>query len=633
MRKNVGTKPMLLLAALTLLLVTLCVTASAAERFEIPLTTPVPVSENASASDDYVYIISWWNVDDAVSSSTSDSNIKSSYIKLLFHDENGVPITPVDTDFMPDSNFHNVVCVSPYVHYYLSPDHLETLNAKAHGVLKFPADSIPAGVQGEVVSEIGSARAFGLTGTFYVCHSEYVTKGELGSLQLGQKTWEEKDEAAWSPETFLASYNIRSTDVSLVSCDSMYLPKAGETVTLKLNATAMTDLGTDAGAFRTPATVTKAEVRINSTEAEGVSVSADGGSVAVKLTDGVYNAIAEENDFGSVFVSLYVTMPGRSDGVWTSYVTQYLERPSVALTEELADLTISGAAPKYRTAAKFTLAVTEAGHSLPESVEISVGSEVLSPSCYSYDAGTGKITIPAEHVLGDITVTAAAEYKVSYDANGGSGTMTVSQAKLSEAVTLKANKYDREGYVFVGWNTEADGSGTPYADGATVSFSANAVLYAQWTKLFAVSAFPTEGGTVSGGGVYGDGTSAVVTATADEGYVFVNWTENGAVVSSDASYTFTVSSDRVLTANFEEKGPGVWLNAAGNGLDFASDSAAKTVIVALYTGDGRMLSVRFATTESGSILFDAPPAGGLCKAFVLDANGVPLLPCCVYTGK
>ena len=41
-----------------------------------------------------------------------------------------------------------------------------------------------------------------------------------------------------------------------------------------------------------------------------------------------------------------------------------------------------------------------------------------------------------------------------------------------------------------------------------------------------------------------------MTATANEGYKFLNWTENGEVVSENAEYSFTITSDRNLVANF-----------------------------------------------------------------------------------
>ena len=50
------------------------------------------------------------------------------------------------------------------------------------------------------------------------------------------------------------------------------------------------------------------------------------------------------------------------------------------------------------------------------------------------------------------------------------------------------------------------------------------------------------------------GESCTLAATADYGYNFVNWTENNEVVSTEVSYTFTVSADRTLMANFEPDG-------------------------------------------------------------------------------
>lgn len=61
---------------------------------------------------------------------------------------------------------------------------------------------------------------------------------------------------------------------------------------------------------------------------------------------------------------------------------------------------------------------------------------------------------------------------------------------------------------------------------------------------------PEEGGIVNGAGSYTIGSQCTVTATANPTYTFVNWTENGTQVSSNATYTFTVSAERNLVANF-----------------------------------------------------------------------------------
>ena len=74
--------------------------------------------------------------------------------------------------------------------------------------------------------------------------------------------------------------------------------------------------------------------------------------------------------------------------------------------------------------------------------------------------------------------------------------------------------------------------------------------------VISVSANPGDGGMVSGGGTYDQGQSCTVSATANTGYTFANWTENGNVVSTDANYTFTVSSNRSLVANFTANGGG-----------------------------------------------------------------------------
>ncbi len=63
---------------------------------------------------------------------------------------------------------------------------------------------------------------------------------------------------------------------------------------------------------------------------------------------------------------------------------------------------------------------------------------------------------------------------------------------------------------------------------------------------------PVDGGTVEGGGDYAKGASVTLTATSNDHYDFVNWTEDGAVVSTTAEYSFTVTKDIELTANFQE---------------------------------------------------------------------------------
>ena len=74
-------------------------------------------------------------------------------------------------------------------------------------------------------------------------------------------------------------------------------------------------------------------------------------------------------------------------------------------------------------------------------------------------------------------------YTVTFDANGGEGTMDSQTFTYDAAQALNENTFTKPGYTFVEWNTEADGSGTAYADKKEVSNLATegpVNLYAQW---------------------------------------------------------------------------------------------------------------------------------------------------------
>ena len=75
-------------------------------------------------------------------------------------------------------------------------------------------------------------------------------------------------------------------------------------------------------------------------------------------------------------------------------------------------------------------------------------------------------------------------YTVTYDANGGSGTMTDKKSPYAygAAATVLTNGFPRSRYTFTGWNTKADGSGDSYAEGDPIEMLGNVVLYAQWTR-------------------------------------------------------------------------------------------------------------------------------------------------------
>ena len=132
---------------------------------------------------------------------------------------------------------------------------------------------------------------------------------------------------------------------------------------------------------------------------------------------------------------------------------------------------------------------------------------------------------------------------VTFNNNGGTGTMAAQTACVSTALTT--NSFTRAGYTFAGWNSAANGSGTAYANGANYSFAADITLYAQWTPNNNVITFDKNAADATG-------TTATQTlatgATANLntngytriGYTFAGWatTAAGTIAYTDGqSYT------------------------------------------------------------------------------------------------
>jgi hypothetical protein len=136
---------------------------------------------------------------------------------------------------------------------------------------------------------------------------------------------------------------------------------------------------------------------------------------------------------------------------------------------------------------------------------------------------------------------------------GGTTTGAGSFAQ-SSVVTVKATP--NTGYTFINWTDS--GSVTPVSTSSSFQFTMNGnrALVANFSLIpptqFAVnlSSNPIAGGTTFGAGLYNTGTSVTVIETPNPGYSFVNWTENGTIVSANSSYTFPLTATRTLVANF-----------------------------------------------------------------------------------
>ncbi len=145
-------------------------------------------------------------------------------------------------------------------------------------------------------------------------------------------------------------------------------------------------------------------------------------------------------------------------------------------------------------------------------------------------------------------------YTITVSANPTNGGTTTGGGTFQEGTSCTVSATANTGYTFSNWTENGNVVSTSASYTFTVTGNRNLVAnFTQQTYTVAVSANPTTGGTVTGGGTYTYGQSCTVSATANNGYTFANWTENGNVVSTNASYTFTVTGNRTLVANFTQQ--------------------------------------------------------------------------------
>lgn len=94
----------------------------------------------------------------------------------------------------------------------------------------------------------------------------------------------------------------------------------------------------------------------------------------------------------------------------------------------------------------------------------------------------GVVGQTVEFDIPTVTYTVS-EYSLSYDANGGMGTMGAEAGVAGTTVTVAQNGFTRDNYTFTGWNTQADGKGDAYKPGDSFTLTdKDTVLYAQWSK-------------------------------------------------------------------------------------------------------------------------------------------------------
>ena len=157
---------------------------------------------------------------------------------------------------------------------------------------------------------------------------------------------------------------------------------------------------------------------------------------------------------------------------------------------------------------------------------------------------------------------APAQVKVSYDTNGGTGTMESTTGDVGSKIVIQQSDFTRSGYTFTGWNTQADGKGTAYKEGDSFTLTdKDTVLYAQWSKNAPAQvkvSYDANGGTGTMKSTTGDVGSKIVIQQSGftrSGYTFTGWNTQadgkGTAYKADDSFILT-DKDTVLYAQWSK---------------------------------------------------------------------------------
>jgi uncharacterized repeat protein (TIGR02543 family) len=120
------------------------------------------------------------------------------------------------------------------------------------------------------------------------------------------------------------------------------------------------------------------------------------------------------------------------------------------------------------------------------------------------------------------------EYLITFHPNGGEGTVVTQYFMQKTAQPLMANSFVKEGYTFIGWNTEPSGGGVSYKELEAVIFASNAILYAQWkaaTGDMTVTFNANGGEGTMSPQKFEAGVSQTLSANAfcNDGFYFTGW--------------------------------------------------------------------------------------------------------------
>lgn len=178
------------------------------------------------------------------------------------------------------------------------------------------------------------------------------------------------------------------------------------------------------------------------------------------------------------------------------------------------------------------------------------GNQVSTSASYSFTMAGNR------DLVANFAPVPIGRFAVNLSSSPAAGGTTTGAGSYDTGASVTATASPNPGYVFVDW-TE---NGVRVSTSSSIQFfiTANRTFVANFRAIPAsqfalvLSSNPAAGGTTDGEGAYPAGTSVTAIAAQNVGYTFTNWTDlsTGAVLSTSPNYTFVLSANRSLRANF-----------------------------------------------------------------------------------
>ncbi|MDA3943792.1 MAG: right-handed parallel beta-helix repeat-containing protein [Bacteroidetes bacterium] len=187
-----------------------------------------------------------------------------------------------------------------------------------------------------------------------------------------------------------------------------------------------------------------------------------------------------------------------------------------------------------------------------------------SPCIDAGNPDTTGLNIPITDILGNIRIenniidigalefqNTIVNYTLSTSSNPTSGGTTTGDGTYESGSNVTVTATPNTNFVFSNWTENGNVVSTAASFNFTINSDRN--LVANFLEVFTLSTSsnPSSGGTTTGDGTYESGNNVTVTATPNTNFVFSNWTENGNVVSTNQTYSFIITENLNLIANFE----------------------------------------------------------------------------------